>query len=186
MTMKIQEVQPTIRQFEYRQGKGDPDYGTCLWAIFNLDTKNYTLSIESDCGNFSYGWIPTPTESFVHLMSRVDEEYLLCKIADRTDFDYEASKSRTIDNITSMYEDEPETLNNILEEVEYKEAVSDMKYSDNDFYREMDEILTDYGCMAKFETIICEMDYTAQAKRIANIFCAVLQPILKEECKGED
>ena len=118
-------------------------------------------------------------------MSRVDEDYLL---QDRRQnlFDYEASKSQTIDNITSMYEDEPETLNNILEEVEYEEAVSDMKYSDRDFYREMDKILTDYGCMDRFETIICEMDYTANAKKIANIFCTVVQPFLEEECKKED
>lgn len=184
VNMKINEVQPTIRQFEYMQEKVDVDYGSCLWAIFNIDTKNYTLSIESDCGNYSYGWVPTPnSESFVHLMSRVDEEYLLKKLADRTEFDYEASKSQTIDNITSMYEDEPETLNNILEEVEYEEAVSDMKYSAHDFYHEMDKILTDYGCMDRFETIICEMDYTANAKKIANVFCTVLQPFLKEECK---
>ena len=186
--MTIKEVQPTIRQFEFRQEKGDPYYGSCLWAIFNLDTKNYTLSIESDCGNYSYGWVRTPnSESFVHLMSRVDESYLLNKIADRTEFDYEASKAATIRNIEMVFEDEPETVDTINGRIECKECISDMKYSDRDFYHELEEILYEYDATDVHEYIVCEMDYTANAKKIANVFCTVLQPILKKECKeGEE
>lgn len=185
--MTIQEVKPAIRQFKYRQEKGDPEYGTCLWAIFNLDTENYTLTIESDCGNYSYGWIPTPnSESFIHLMSRVEEGYLLGKISNETEFDYKASKAQTIQNIKWAFESEPEDIDAILIQIDSQECISDMKYSDRDFYHEMDDILSDYDCCDRFEIINCVMDYTAQAKRIAHIFCTVLQPILKEECKKEE
>ena len=184
--MTIKEVQPTIRQFEYRQEKGDKDYGSCLWAIFNLDTKNYTLSIESDCGNYSYGWVPTPnSESFVKLMSRVEEDYLLSKIAERTEFDYEASKAATIRNIEMIFEDEPEELEAIKTYIDFKGCTYEMKHSAHVFYQELEEILSEYDAADVHEYIVCEMDYTAQAKRIANIFCTVLQPILKAECKTE-
>lgn len=185
--MTIKEVQPTIRQFEYRQEKGDPYYGSCLWAIFNLDTKNYTLSIESDCGNYSYGWIPTPnSESFVHLLSRVEESYLLNKIAERTEFDYESSKTNTLRNIELVFEDEPDTVEAIETDIEWQEGLSDMKDSAYAFYHEIEEILSNYDATDIHEYIECEMDYTSQAKRIANIFCTVLQPILKAECKREE
>lgn len=67
MTVTIEK--PEIITLLYHQEKADEDYGSCLWARFYLDTKNYTMSIESDCGKYSYGWYPTPdSESFLHLL----------------------------------------------------------------------------------------------------------------------
>ena len=78
---------PEIITISYRQERGDSDYGSCLWARFNFDTKNYHLSIESDCGSYANGWVPTPkSESFMHLCARFDKEYLLDKIDNRTIF----------------------------------------------------------------------------------------------------
>ena len=46
---------PEIMTVSFRQTRNDKDYGSCLWAGFNFDTKNYHLSIESDCGTlFDY------------------------------------------------------------------------------------------------------------------------------------
>lgn len=187
--MTIKEVKPRIRQFQYRQEKGDPDYGTCLWAHFNLDIENYTLTIESDCGDYSYGWTPTPnSESFVHLMSRVDGEYLLNKIADRNVFDYEESKNQTIENIKEYYTDLEEgdkTIEEILSEIEYQELFFEIQSNDRDFYRIIAMELKKHDCSDTFETIAVEMDYSAGAKRIVKIFCEALQPILKKECEGQ-
>ncbi len=62
---EVNIYQPCITRISYRQEKGDSDYGTCLWADFEFDTINYRLQIMSDCGNYSYQWVPTPgKESF--------------------------------------------------------------------------------------------------------------------------
>ncbi len=80
----VEILKPSIVTFKYRQLKADEDYGTCLWARFNLDLVNYSMTIESDCGDYSYGWTPTPeTESFLHLCCRFDEGYLLEKFSNR-------------------------------------------------------------------------------------------------------
>ncbi len=180
--MKIEEVKPSIRQFMFRQERGDPDFGSCMWASFILDTKNYTLHIASDCGEYAYGWMPTPkSESFVHLMSRIYEEYLLEKIADRDQFDYEASKAEAIENLEIYFEDEPDKAKSIIEEIEYRERYDDMSDSNDAFYRNMDDILSDNGVDDTFEIITCVFDYSAGAKKIVQIFCDVLQPILKAE-----
>ena len=86
--MKVTIEKPEIITLLFKQEKSDEDYGSCLWARFYIDIKNYTLSIESDCGNYVYGWVPTPnSESFLHLLSRLNEDYLLSKISDATVID---------------------------------------------------------------------------------------------------
>jgi hypothetical protein len=63
---------PCITRISYRQEKGDSDYGTCLWADFEFDTINYRLQIMSDCGNYSYQWVPTPgKESFFWIVPEI-------------------------------------------------------------------------------------------------------------------
>lgn len=180
--MKIEEVKPAIRQFKYRQEKTDPDYGTCMWATFNLDTESYTLYIESDCGNYAYGWTPTPDhESFIRLMSRIDEGYLLGKIANADQFNFEVSKEKTIANIREYFEYDI-YLEEIMEEIEYRICFTG---SEHDFFDNFDDLLNGYSVSDTFEIIHTEMEYSAGAKRIAKIFCEVLQPILKEECRKE-
>lgn len=36
---KVTEINPKIITLEFRQERGDPDYGSCLWARFYLETK---------------------------------------------------------------------------------------------------------------------------------------------------
>lgn len=97
---KVTEINPKIITLEFRQERGDPDYGSCLWARFYLDTENYTMTIESDCGNYGYAWAPTPTsESFLHLMARVDADYLLDKISSETVIDEKATLHNVAENI---------------------------------------------------------------------------------------
>lgn len=181
--MKIEEIKPAIRQFKFRQEETDPQYGSCLWATFTMDTENYTLYIESDCGNYAYGWTPTPkTESFIELMSRVNEDYLLGKIAEEECFNFAESKEQTIANIKQWFEYEPdeEKETEIMSEINYRIYNTG---DQDDFYHEIDEILEDYEIPDAHELIHIEMDYSARAKRITKIFCEVLQPVLKEECR---
>ncbi len=180
--MKIEEIKPHIRQFMFRQERGDPDFGSCMWASFILDTLNYTLHISSDCGEYAYGWSPTPkSESFVHLMSRIYEEYLLEKIAERDQFDYEASKRETITNLEYYYDDDPDRVNSIIEKIGIRELYDDMSDDFHAYYQAMDDILSDCGVDDTFEIIAGVFEYPAGAKKIAQIFHDVLQPILKAE-----
>lgn len=103
---------PSIITLEYRQQPEDTDYGTCLWAVFHIDTERYSLSIMSDCGNFSYGWHPTPNaESFLQLLGRMDKDYLLSKIASPTVVDTE----RTFDRVMEYLHEIEKTLGKKLE-----------------------------------------------------------------------
>ena len=79
---KVSTRTPPLISLYFCQESGDPDYGSCLWAVFNFDLERYELSITSDCGNYAYGWVPThKSESFMHLMARLDSGYLLDKLA---------------------------------------------------------------------------------------------------------
>ena len=79
---KVSTRTPPRISLYFCQERGDPDYGSCLWAVFNFDLERYELSITSDCGNYAYGWVPThKSESFMHLMARLDSGYLLDKLA---------------------------------------------------------------------------------------------------------
>lgn len=50
---KVSTRTPPLISLYFCQERGDPDYGSCLWAVFNFDLERYELSITSDCGNYS-------------------------------------------------------------------------------------------------------------------------------------
>lgn len=175
--MIIKEVTPNVRQFHFKQEQSDEDYGSCLWANITLDCDNYTLIAESDCGNYTYGWKPTPDyESFIHLMCRIGKDYLLNKISSRCVFDLEESKKETIDTVLDsgyiLSDDDIESINDI-----------DDWSSEESFYRECDSILklSDANITDRFELISCAKRYPAGAMTFVNIFCDILQPILQVE-----
>ena len=79
--MTVKEIKPKMFCLEYRQEPGDKDYGSCLYARFMFNLDRYELSIISDCGNYGHKWVETPShESFLQLMARIDEDYLIRKI----------------------------------------------------------------------------------------------------------
>lgn len=95
--MTVKEIKPKMFCLEYRQEPGDKDYGSCLYARFMFNLDRYELSIISDCGNYGHKWVETPShESFLQLMARIDEDYLIRKIyGSENIFDYEKSKMAT-------------------------------------------------------------------------------------------
>lgn len=102
---KVNVYHPCITRISYHQEKGDPDYGTCLWADFEFDTINYRLQITSDCGNYAYEWVQTPDkESFFELCRRIEPDYLLSKISSEKRIDQDKTVENAIDLIYQSIE----------------------------------------------------------------------------------
>ncbi|MBQ8622630.1 MAG: hypothetical protein IJ422_10505 [Oscillospiraceae bacterium] len=180
--MKVTLQKPKIITFLVTQEKTDSDYGSCLWARFYIDLENYTLCIESDCGNYSYGWKPTPTtESFLHLLSRLTSDYLIQKLASLSEVDGDTTWKNIEDAIkeAAVYEDihlDLTTWEDVKEACyishdgrDIMEAIKDALPADL-----WDTLDTDWlwGCV--------ERDYSAQAKRIVTIFDTYIKPKVKE------
>lgn len=187
--MNVAIERPEIISLLYTQEKSDPDYGSCLWARFYLDLRNYTMAIESDCGNYTYGWPPTPkTESFLQLLARMGTDYLLSKISSETVINGDLTADGILDFIKDCAEGECIDLNeedlesirdacyhhdnvrdlvdNVLDEVISTELRKSLEY-DTDYI---------YGCVV--------MDYPAQAIKIAEVFGNCIKPKIKEIITG--
>ena len=187
---KVENRTPNIVSLYFQQEKGDPDYGSCLWAIFNFALDRYELSITSDCGNYAYGWVPTPhSESFMHLIARIDSGYLLDKIATQKILNT-GETFKAVKQLISDYGVDPSELN------EYDEPTIDLSVVKscceesippevifalrNTFRGTPMEDCDDgdlWGC-------IC-MDFTANAKKIVQIFIDYIKPLCKKASDKE-
>lgn len=169
--MKCSIIKPNTTTYNMRFNKEeDPDmYWRCMWARITLDHDNFTLSVVSDCGNYTYTWCVTESETFIDLMKRIDSDYLLSKISSETVFKLDESKKATIKNI-ELYWDDEATIKGIIKEIE------NIEYCGNEetFYRMADEILNCSG-----ELIEPIKDYPEGAKVFCRIFKEYLQPLLR-------
>ena len=180
-TVKIEP--PEITTLSFRQEKGDKDYGSCLWARFNFDTKNYSLSIESDCGNYCYGWYPTPdTETFLHLCSRFEQYYLLDKISNRSVVNGDA----TFKGLMAMLNDYDDYAYEMLtdKQIQNIEESCYANRNDREVFDSINKALdgTSFdGSLSDYDIACCiEMDYPRGAKKIAEIFRDYIQPELRK------
>ena len=181
---KVEVKEPDMVVIEFHQERSDDDYGSCIWARFVLDTKNYDLHITSDCGEYGYsGWIPTPDkESFLKLLSRMGSEYLLSKISDlsviNTEQTYEEIK-KYIEAFNYKYESGKDLdidMDSIYTACTYDSSgdiVAGVRSILSNTW--LDNIINDY----EIYNCICE-DYPVQAKKIAEIFKTYIQPKIKE------
>jgi len=188
---------PNIMTMEFKEEKTDPDYGRCAWAVFYFDLDRYTLMIESDCGNYTYGWHPTPNfESFLHLMGRLDEEYLLDKLSVRTVVDTETTW-KAVQKYLKSVEADLIDLNSEDDEDDHKLTEDDWiaihdacreNTGDSCFrelrdaleYTPLDEVFFDS------ELIECiSYTYPARAKSIVHIFMEYICPKCRELTKEE-
>lgn len=184
--MKVTIEKPEIISLLYRQERSDADYGSCLWARFYLDVKNYTMSIESDCGNYSYGWVPTPdAESFLQLLCRMDSDYLLCKLADRTvvngDETWKAMKSMVEEAADYDGIELGDCVWQDLEAACYHQRNADdvcRSVADALKYTQLEDLFT--ACTI-YECV--EMDYPCNAKKIVSVFLSCIVPVLRELVK---
>lgn len=170
--MQCKILNPNTTTYSMRFTKEeDPDmHWRCMWARITLDHDNFTLSSVSDCGDYTYSWCVTESETFLHLMSRIDSEYLLSKISCQSEFDLEQSIKETIDNIKEYYSDEGDIDEKINE-------ISEIDCGEEGFIMEVDRIMDNID----FESISCIKDYPEGAKVFCRIFMEYLQPMLKKE-----
>lgn len=151
--MILSENAPRLRQFHFQQERSDPDYGTCLWATITFDLDRYSMTAESDCGNYAYCWTPTPdSESFLHLMCRIYKDYLLGKISSRSVFNLDESKEKALAAL-----DECDVTEELQEEIMDIDV-----YGDEAFYRECEDILSRHDIKHDFETVECVKEYPPQ------------------------
>lgn len=188
--MKTKFANPRLVVIETRQERQDLDYGSCLWARFCFNLDNYELTVTSDCGSYAYGWIPTPdSESFLALMSRIDKDYLLEKIAEKSVVDTEPTFNNVIQYLTDLCDGDPDMLEELHGKYlsaelhsacEYssesfcreglKEAVSYTSFDDADLGYSEDDL---YDCIELVEPI--------GARRVADIFERYIQPTIAKE-----
>lgn len=93
----------TVEKYQFRFENEDiihiDGHKICLGgghAVFLLDTVNYTLSIESDWGEYCYRWGASSREAFKALMLRVGGDYLCGKISDRSEIDWKKTVRKAI------------------------------------------------------------------------------------------
>lgn len=188
--MKIEALKPNIVRIAIHQEKDDPHYGSCLWGYYDFDIDHYMLNIQSDCGEAAYRWCETPdSESFLHLMARIDDDYLMNKLFKAEEVDVSATVAEVREHLgvgdewqdDSLTDEEREEREEALEELEglledvsgsygaVQKALEDWNY-DHDF---------DIDCI--YEDVAT--DYTAWQKRIVEIFRDYVQPKIKEIIK---
>ena len=175
--MIVREIPTNIRCLEYRQEDIDKDYGSCLYARFYFNLDKYELTIISDCGNYGYQWVATPeTESFLDLMARVHDDYLLGKLCGSPkEFDYEATKEKFYEYADA---EDKGRLDEIFEEIECKYIPDNGETFLELFEQENDGWWTDV-----WEYV--EYDYTGDQKRILKVFKEYVQPMIRKIVKGE-
>lgn len=180
---KVVIEKPEIVTISYRQTKDDKDYGSCLWARFNFDTQRYTLHIDSDCGNFSNGWYPTPnSETFMELCSRFEGGYLLDKISARSRVNGDA----TFKSLMEWLQEYDEYGYECMTKSQIRDIKDACHSNINDYavLRAIQNALEDTafdGSCSEYDIACCvEMDYPGGAKKVVEIFMEYIQPKCKE------
>lgn len=175
--MEITKIEPRTYTYRLVPNKDDEEYTSCMWARFIFDCDNGRLNINSDAGDYSYGWGYNEHEDFMHLMSRVNKYYLLDKLSRRSVFLIDKSKRETIKCI----EEDGWEYYGIESEEDWEEIKQDILNievsTEESFFREVEDIVPDID----WESIIMEKDYPYGAKVVVDLFEKYLQPKIKEE-----
>lgn len=167
--MKVTREKPEIIRIVYRQEPGDPHYGSCLWAIFDLDPGRGMLNIQSDCGNYAYRW-PERGEDFLKIFPRTTDGYFLEKLCGKPqDVDTEATIKRIREYLEEM-EIPKSRRKRLIEHLEstFSEYTLDDELSLAQFL--VDEWNSDYDVEIDQAWELVETDYGACQKRIVDIF----------------
>lgn len=180
--MKIEIQKPNIVRIAYHQEKGDPHYGSCMWAYFDFDLDLYMLNIQSDCGNAAYRWHATPKESFLHLMERCDDGYMLGKMFDADQLDVDAILKEVREQAFSDDDEYIDDSEREMRDIHIHDLEGDLndcetKAEAASVIEEWAE-LHDYDVHDVWQTIVT--DYTANAKKIFEIFRDFVQPKIRE------
>lgn len=190
--MKIEDLKPNIVRIAIHQEQNDPNYGSCLWGYYDFDLDRYMLNIQSDCGNAAYRWCETPdSESFLHLMARINDDYLMYKLFKPEEVDVSATVAEVREWL-GVGEDEDYQNDSLTDEEreEREEALEELERLLNDApqnYGTVGKTLFDWNddhdfdidCI--YECIVT--DFTASQKRIVKIFQDCVQPKIRQIIK---
>ena len=181
----VKEIKPATITLEFCQEPGVHDYGSCLWAKFILDLDAYSLSIQSDCGHYGYTWVPTPrSESFLHLMARVEADYLLDKISSRCVIDTENTLAAFVKLMEENAVDPSETDidGEPVINMERLEAICGLDH-DADIVAESKKLFRDTAMdgVDEYDLWDCvSKDFPLNAKKIAEVFETYIAPKCRE------
>lgn len=182
--MRIDTLKPNILRIAYHQTKDDAHYGSCLWAYFDFDLDRYMLNIQSDAGDAAYRWYETPdSESFLHLMARIDGDYLLNKLFTESVVDIEATKAKLREWLEEM-DMEKDEIDGAMQDFDFALLDCDVEHNIDMAYRVVEDWNSDdeLGIDMAFELV--QTDFTAGEKRIVSIFIEHIQPKIREIVKA--
>ena len=169
--MKVEIDKPDTIQFRIHLEKEDALYTNCMWARITFDNKNWSMMAQSDCGDYSYSWVPEKDRTFLQLMQQINDEYLLGKISYRTRFDEKSSKN----NLISWVSSETDAARLITEIKEISAGSGDEFLHDVEEISGMEDFTDLWECI--------ENDYPQSAKTFCKIFARYVQPEIRKYLK---
>lgn len=174
--MKVERIIPRTITYRLVPDKGDDEYNSCMWVRYIFDCDNGRLNINSDAGDYSYGWGYNEHEDFMHLMSRINGSYLLNKISSPHVFNIGKSKVKTIENL-ELYEVDylgiKNRLDSICEEIKDIDSLS----SEETFFKEVERIVPGID----WESVEIVKEYPYGARVVVNLFERYIQPKIRED-----
>lgn len=183
--MKVTREKPEILRFIYRQEQDDPHYGSCLWAIFDLDPRRGLFNVQSDCGNYAYRWPERGMDFLKLLTGDMADSYLLGKLCGKPkEFNAEATIETVKDYLKDAEYSEDEKKNRLIIDRAVKRLESEFSEYDLSDEPGIAEFILDnwnsdnnMGIDCAWELV--EKEYGAWQKRIVAIFKENIAPEIR-------
>ena len=184
--MKVTREKPEILRFIYRQEQDDPHYGSCLWAIFDLDPGRGLFNVQSDCGNYAYRWPERGMDFLKLLAGNMTDSYLLGKLCGKPkEFNAEATVEAVREYLKDAEYNEDERKNRLFIDMAVKRLESEFsEYDLSDEPGIADFILDNWnsdnnmGIDCAWELV--KKEYGAWQKRIVTIFKEHIVPEIRK------
>lgn len=183
--MKVTREKPEILRFIYRQEQDDPHYGSCLWAIFDLDPGRGLFNVQSDCGNYAYRWPERGMDFLKLLAGNMTDSYLLGKLCGKPkEFNAEVTVEAVREYLKDAEYNEDEQKNRLFIDRAVKRLESEFSEYDLSDEPGIAEFILDnwnsdnnMGIDCAWELV--EKEYGAWQKRIVTIFKEYIMPEIR-------
>ena len=184
--MKVTREKPEILRVIYRQEQDDPHYGSCLWAIFDLDPGRGLFNVQSDCGNYAYRWPERGMDFLKLLAGNMTDSYLLGKLCGKPkEFNAEATVEAVREYLKDAEYNEDEQKNRLFIDMAVKRLESEFSEYDLSDEPGIAEFILDnwnsdnnMGIDCAWELV--EKEYGAWQKRIVTIFKEHIVPEIRK------
>lgn len=175
--MIVEKIQPRVITYRLKAETNDEGW-QCMWAKFIFDCDSGQLNVNSDAGDYSYRWGYNENEDFMHLMARINKDYLLNKISNRSKFDFEASQKEMI-KVVKKDAIPYGWCKNGKEVSELVKRIKDIEYgcSEEFFFTKIDGMIPKID----YESIEIVKEYPNGAVVIVDLFEKYIQSKIKED-----